>query len=209
MATISAGVSQSWRDVIAERSSLGERIDERIMLLPELSESCVKSRDYVLKLRPNASVPTAHDGLDEDEAGVETAAVAGYEQYLGVISGAGAAICFAWLSAITNIGSRDYGLDSTSVFYGTSLFGLLSFSLWLLAEREHPAPHGSRLLLCLRGIFSFLGLYCYYVGIVLLPVGEASALNYSSPVFAIPMASALLREFPTHAETFSVFVIIL
>jgi drug/metabolite transporter (DMT)-like permease len=49
-------------------------------------------------------------------------------------------------------------------------------------------------LLLLRGVAGCAGLTCFYYSLVHLPLGEATLIQYTNPVFAAVMAAVVLRE---------------
>jgi uncharacterized membrane protein len=49
-------------------------------------------------------------------------------------------------------------------------------------------------LLVLRGVAGCAGLTCFYYSLVHLPLGEATLIQYTNPVFAAVMAAVVLRE---------------
>ena len=49
-------------------------------------------------------------------------------------------------------------------------------------------------LLVLRGALGCAGLTCFYYSVVHLPLGEATLIQYTNPVFAAVMAAVVLRE---------------
>ena len=49
-------------------------------------------------------------------------------------------------------------------------------------------------LLLLRGALGCAGLTCFYYALVRLPLGEATLINYTNPVFAAILAAAFLEE---------------
>ena len=53
----------------------------------------------------------------------------------------------------------------------------------------NPLPH-----LVLRGLFGGAAVLCYFLTIEHLPVGIATLLNYTAPVFTAVWAALLLRE---------------
>lgn len=66
-----------------------------------------------------------------------------------------------------------------------------------LAMLHHAGirPWGNRpLVLALRGVFGFLALSCLYYGLVVLPLADATLLQYTNPVWTALLAVWLLNE---------------
>ena len=70
----------------------------------------------------------------------------------------------------------------------------LGMSWWSLRRaRVHPLGVNRRLLL-VRGTLGSISLLCYFYSIVHLPLGEATLIQYTNPVFATLLAAVLLDE---------------
>lgn len=65
---------------------------------------------------------------------------------------------------------------------GTLLLGGRS-----LLGRERP-------ILLLRGVLGFVALACFYYGVVVLPLADATVVQYTNPVFTALLAAAVLGE---------------
>ena len=68
-------------------------------------------------------------------------------------------------------------------------------SYWVL-RREHVRPilGVQRRLLVMRGVFGSLALSCFIFSLTHLPLGEATLIQYTNPVFAIVLAALWYHE---------------
>ena len=70
----------------------------------------------------------------------------------------------------------------------------LGMSWWSLGRaRVNPLGRNRRLLL-VRGTLGSAALLCYFYSIVHLPLGEATLIQYTNPVFATLLAAVILNE---------------
>jgi drug/metabolite transporter (DMT)-like permease len=66
---------------------------------------------------------------------------------------------------------------------------------WLMLRRAGLSARGSHHgLLIARGLFGFTALSLYYFAITRLPLGDVTAIHFTSPVFVALLAAVLLRE---------------
>jgi drug/metabolite transporter (DMT)-like permease len=71
----------------------------------------------------------------------------------------------------------------------------LVLSYWVLRrERVHPIFGVQRRLLLMRGVFGSLALSCFIFSLTHLPLGEATLIQYTNPVFAIVLAALWYHE---------------
>ncbi len=84
-------------------------------------------------------------------------------------------------------------LGSMEIVFARSVI-TLGLSWWWL-WRLGISPLGSnRRLLFIRGLLGATALLCYFYSIVHLPLGEATLIQYTNPVFATLLAAVILRE---------------
>jgi drug/metabolite transporter (DMT)-like permease len=66
---------------------------------------------------------------------------------------------------------------------------------WAALHRARLPLRGAHpRLLVLRGVLGCAGLTCFYYSLVHLPLGEATLIQYTNPVFAAVLAAVVLRE---------------
>jgi drug/metabolite transporter (DMT)-like permease len=84
-------------------------------------------------------------------------------------------------------------LGSMEIVFARSVItlGLSWWSLWRLGV--HPLGTNRRLLL-VRGLLGATALLFYFYSLVHLPLGEATLIQYTNPVFAIVLAAVVLEE---------------
>jgi len=96
--------------------------------------------------------------------------------------------------AIMNV-SIKYLIDFSAmelVFYRALITLLISG--YYLRKRGLSIKGNNTFLLILRGIFGFLGLYCYYLTVHKMNLASAVILQYTSPIFTILIALLVLGE---------------
>lgn len=101
------------------------------------------------------------------------------------------AFCFSVMSlAVKLVGQRIPTQEVVlvrSVLNAGFTFGMLKYA--------GIRPWGKRpVVLALRGLFGFLALSCLYYGLVVLPLADATLLQYTNPVWTALLAAWLLHE---------------
>jgi drug/metabolite transporter (DMT)-like permease len=84
-------------------------------------------------------------------------------------------------------------LDGAQVAFIRFAVGLAGTAVYLAARRRPPRVVRKDLLF-LRGAFGGTAVLLYFLAIARLPVGTATLLNYTAPVFTAIFASLFLRE---------------
>lgn len=113
------------------------------------------------------------------------------------------AVAACWFS-IMGLLVKFVGRGMTSMeivlFRGVITLGL---SWWWL-RRAGISPWGTeRRLLVLRGTLGSVALMCFFFSLVHLPLGEATLIQYTNPVFATILAAFVLKEKLRTAEILS------
>lgn len=71
----------------------------------------------------------------------------------------------------------------------------LSLSFWAVRQAQIPSIFGQRrLLLLARGALGAIGINCFYYSLVHLPLGEATLIQYTNPIFATILAALWVGE---------------
>src|SRR6185503_7204441 len=69
---------------------------------------------------------------------------------------------------------------------------------WLLLRRERLSPWGThRRLLVMRGLLGYLALSCVFHSVAVMPLADATVIQYLYPLFTAVLATVLLGETPT------------
>jgi len=104
---------------------------------------------------------------------------------------AASALCFAAMAFAAKLASRSLAGDELA---------FLRFALMLLPFAASPAlaRRAARIqrwdLLAYRGVFGGIAVLLYFLAIEHIPIGVATLLNYSSPVWAVLFAAVFLGE---------------
>jgi drug/metabolite transporter (DMT)-like permease len=107
---------------------------------------------------------------------------------------------FSIMGLLVKIVGRRMASMEIVLFRGVLTLGL---SWWWL-RRAGIAPWGTeRRLLVMRGALGSIALMCFFFSLVHLPLGEATLIQYTNPVFATIMAAIFLKEELRAAEIIS------
>lgn len=102
------------------------------------------------------------------------------------------AFWFSIMSVLVKLAGRT--VPSMDIVLYRGLVTIL-LSAWVLRRNQVQPFFGvQRRLLALRGIFGSLALMCFIFSLVHLPLGEATLIQYTNPVFAILIAAAWYHE---------------
>ena len=102
------------------------------------------------------------------------------------------AFWFSVMSLLVKLAGRS-GLPSMEIVLARAVI-TLALS-WAAVRHAGVSPWGTRRdLLLLRGVLGCLGLTCFYFSIVHIPLGEATLIQYTNPVFATVLAALFLGE---------------
>ena len=104
---------------------------------------------------------------------------------------AAAAACFALMAFAAKLASAD--LSGSQVAFVRFIIMLLP--VLLIPRLARKAVEFQRLdLLVYRGVFGGVAVLLYFLAIAHVPVGIATLLNYSSPIFSVAFAALFLGE---------------
>jgi len=118
----------------------------------------------------------------------------------GVRAMAIGAFWFSIMGLLVKTVGRGMASMEIVLFRGVITLGL---SLWWL-RRAGISPWGTqRRLLVVRGTLGSIALMCFFFSLVHLPLGEATLIQYTNPVFATIMAAIFLKEELRAAEIVS------
>lgn len=104
---------------------------------------------------------------------------------------AASAVCFALMAFAAKLAAER--LSGSQIAFVRFAFMLLPFfvvpGLWRRATEVQRVD-----LLVYRGVFGGVAVLFYFVAIAHIPVGLATLMNYSSPIFSVPFAAMFLGE---------------
>jgi len=109
----------------------------------------------------------------------------------GIRSMAIGAFWFSVMGLLVKLAGRRLG--SMEIVFVRSVI-TLGLSWWSLRRLGIPPLGSNRRLLFVRGLLGATALLCYFYSIVHLPLGEATLIQYTNPVFATVLAAVILRE---------------
>ncbi|RWS25258.1 solute carrier family 35 member G1-like protein [Leptotrombidium deliense] len=86
-------------------------------------------------------------------------------------------------------------IDAVELIVLRSLFATIAYALFLLYKRHSIfAAAGEHLILFTRCVLGFIGVICGFFAIRTIPLGDASAIIYSTPVLVTLFAKIILKE---------------
>ena len=101
------------------------------------------------------------------------------------------AFWFSLMGLLVKLAGRRLG--SMEIVFVRSVI-TLGLSWWSLRRLGIPPLGSNRRLLFVRGLLGATALLFYFYSIVHLPLGEATLIQYTNPVFATVLAAVILRE---------------
>lgn len=135
---------------------------------------------------PDASPDHSADSTTRTRAAALSAPVQ------GALYMTGAALCFAIMNALIRFAAVE--LHPLQIAFLRNFFAL-AFMLPWLAGAGAQALRTERLGLHVwRAVFGLLAMLTWFTSVVVLPLGEAVALNFTVPLFATVGAALVLRE---------------
>jgi drug/metabolite transporter (DMT)-like permease len=120
-----------------------------------------------------------------------------YQPWQGVLWKLISCACFAGLNIVVSYLTKKMGahnLDPSVVPFWQNLFGCLFFMPYILTQwskiqrPDHLWLHGGRIF------FGLLGMVCLYFAFRAMPVAQAVALGFLSPIFTVLGAHFYLKE---------------
>ncbi len=139
--------------------------------------------------RPETPPPTA-----SQETGASVPAKRGIPPaVLGPIYMVGAALGFSIMNMLIREASSE--LEPLQIAFFRNLFAVFAVMPWLLRAgiARSFATRNLKLHL-LRSTLGFVAMICWFYSIALLPLAEATALNFTVPLFATLGAALILKE---------------
>ena len=112
----------------------------------------------------------------------------------GILYKVASALAFAIMSAIVKQMSDGYSVGQIVFF--RSLFALALLVAWLRMRGEFPRAIHTRARFghLLRGLAGSGGMFFSFIGLALLPLPDATAISYLTPLLVVALAALLLGE---------------
>ena len=112
----------------------------------------------------------------------------------GIFCRIGSGLSFSTMGALLKLASVE-GLNAPELVFYRSLFSLPVVLLWVLkAENLSALKPNQPLAHVWRSIIGLLSMGLVFQALILLPLAEATAINFTAPIFATILSFLILRE---------------
>jgi drug/metabolite transporter (DMT)-like permease len=115
----------------------------------------------------------------------------GLRKYAGIWWILSASVGFAAMGALVKLARVDLSASQV-VFWRSIVIALIAHRM--VHRQGTSLRPGAPGLMALRCVFGTLAMYCFFAALAWLPLGTATALLYTSPVFTVLLAGPLLGE---------------
>ncbi len=105
-----------------------------------------------------------------------------------------ASILFAGMVGIVRHVSETSGLHAFELAFFRNLFGLLFMLPWLMHTGFGGLKTRRLGLYTVRGVFSILAMLSWFWAVTVMPLAEATALSFTTPIFTTILAALVLGE---------------
>jgi len=124
-------------------------------------------------------------------SGLTVPEVAPPDRRRGLLYMVGAAVLFSVMGTLVKAGSAT--MPSMQLVFGRVAFTLIIG--WVTIAHAGVSPWGvNRGMLFRRGVLGGFALVCFYESLAVLPLGDATAIQYTNPILSAVLAAWLLRE---------------
>lgn len=104
---------------------------------------------------------------------------------------AAGALAFSLMSVLVKVAGRT--LPTMEVVFARSV--IVTVLSWATLRAGGRSVGGTeRKILLLRGVLGFIALSCFYYGVIVLPLADATVIQYTNPVFTALLAAPVLGE---------------
>ncbi len=112
----------------------------------------------------------------------------------GIALKVAATLAFAAMSALIKLASARFPVGEVVLF--RSIFALALLMAWLARRGEFPAALSTRRPLghIGRSLAGTCGMYSNFIALAFLPLADATAFTFVTPLLVVPLAAILLRE---------------
>jgi len=112
----------------------------------------------------------------------------------GILCRIGSGLSFSTMGALLKLASME-GLNAPELVFYRSLFSLPVVLIWVLKAESLAALKPNRPLAHLwRSIIGLLSMGLVFQALIMLPLAEATAINFTAPIFATILSFLVLRE---------------
>lgn len=112
----------------------------------------------------------------------------------GILCRLGSGLSFSTMGALLKLASTQ-GLNAPELVFYRSLFSLPVVLLWVLKHESLAALRPNRPLAHVwRSGLGLLSMGLTFQALILLPLGDATALNFTAPIFATILSFLILKE---------------
>ena len=112
----------------------------------------------------------------------------------GILCRIGSGLSFSTMGALLKLASVE-GMNAPELVFYRSLFSLPVVLFWVLKMESLAALKPNRPLAHLwRSIIGLLSMGLVFQALILLPLAEATAINFTAPIFATILSFLILRE---------------
>lgn len=112
----------------------------------------------------------------------------------GILCRIGSGLSFSTMGALLKLASTQ-GLNAPELVFYRSLFSLPVVLLWVLKRQSLSALRPNRPLAHVwRSGLGLLSMGMTFQALILLPLGDATALNFTAPIFATILSFLILKE---------------
>jgi drug/metabolite transporter (DMT)-like permease len=112
----------------------------------------------------------------------------------GILCRIGSGISFSTMGALLKLAST-HGMNAPELVFYRSLFSLPVVLTWVLTREDlsvlqpkNPAAH------VWRSALGLLSMGLTFQALILIPLGEATAINFTAPIFATILSFVILKE---------------
>ena len=124
----------------------------------------------------------------------------------GILCRIGSGFSFATMGALLKLASEQ-GLNAPELVFYRSLFSLPVVLFWVLKRESLAALRPNRPLAHIwRSGLGLLSMGLTFQALILLPLADATAINFTAPIFATILSFLVLREFVGVHRWAAVFV---
>jgi len=112
----------------------------------------------------------------------------------GILCRIGSGLSFSTMGALLKLASS-YGLNAPELVFYRSLFSLPVVLLWVLKRENFAALRPNNPLSHMwRSALGLVSMGLTFQALILLPLADATAINFTAPIFATILSFLILRE---------------
>ncbi|MHB1947897.1 MAG: DMT family transporter [Gammaproteobacteria bacterium] len=112
---------------------------------------------------------------------------------------------FSVMSVMVRLCSNE-GLPIFEIFFVSNLIAFIAMVIWVLFTKDWNLSVKTPSLYISRAIVSILNLLLWFYALKMIPLGEATAISYSTPLFSTIAAIFFLHENSNHRRTWVLLI---